>query len=293
MGFSERHRKDVKPSAKYRVIYRNKEKYSIQFMCSFFGVSRSGYYDFVKRIEKPDQDEPIAALITRCQQETNKTYGYRRVKLWLLRETGLVINHKAVLRIMGKYGLHSEIRKPRPLYMRQQAFCKYENRLNRNFKASSPNQKWVTDISYIHTKEGVLYLSAIKDLYDNFIVAYDMGTVQDNAIVYRTIKKAKEMAADGLILHSDQGFQYTSRGYSKLTQQYGILPSMSRAGTPLDNAPAENFFSILKTECINRRKIATFEEAKTLVNDYLYFYNYQRIQLKTKLTPFEKRCQFA
>lgn len=146
-------------------------------MCKFFNVSRSGYYDFVKRIGKEDKDKIIANLINECQRKTKKTYGYRRVKLWLLRETGLVINHKAVLRIMNKYGLLSEIRKPRPLYLRKQVMHRYENKLNRDFKANSPNVKWVTDISYIHTKQGVLYLSMIKDLYDNFIVAYDMGTV--------------------------------------------------------------------------------------------------------------------
>jgi len=244
-------------------------------------------------MEQPDLDEPIANLIIECQQKTNKTYGYRRVKIWLLREIGLVINHKAVLRIMNKYGLLSEIRKPRPLYVCQKAFRKYEDKMKRNFKADSSNQKWVTDISYIHTKEGVLYLSAIKDLYDNFIVAYDMGTIQDYSLVKRTIKKAKREVADGLILHSNQGFQYTSHGYMKLTQQYGILPSMSRAGTPLDNAPVESFFSILKAECISRCKINTFEEAKSLIDDFIYFYNHQRIQLKTKLTPYEKRCQLA
>jgi len=120
-----------------------------------------------------------------------------------------------------------------------------------------------------------------------------MGTTQDNALVYRTIQKAKREVADGLILHSDQGFQYTSHGYMKLTTEYGILPSMSRTATPLDNAPAENFFSVLKTECVNRYKIPTIEEAKSLISEYIYFYNYQRIQLKTKLTPYEKRCQLA
>ena len=283
----------MRASAKYRVIYRYSEKYSVKFMCKFFNVSRSGYYDFVKRMDKPDRDEIIAKQIAECQKETKQTYGYRRVKIWLLRKTGLVINHKAVLRIMNKYGLLSEIRKPRPLYMRQQAAHKYENRLNRNFKADKPNSKWVTDVSYIPTKQGTLYLSAIKDLYDNFIVAYDTGTIQDYGLVDRTVKKAKREVADGLILHSDQGFQYTSTGYSKLTQEYGILPSMSRAATPLDNAPAENFFSILKTECTNRRKIASYEEARLIIGDYINFYNFHRIQLKTKLTPYEKRCQFA
>jgi transposase InsO family protein len=194
---------------------------------------------------------------------------------------------------MRKYGLLAVIRRPRPLYQRQQQFAVYENKLDRDFHATAPNQKWVTDISYIHTKQGVLYLSMIKDLFDNFIVAYDMATVQDNALVYRTIKKAKEMVADGLILHSDQGFQYTSSGYLNLSKQYSFLPSMSRAGTPLDNAPAENFFGILKTECIRRHTIQTFDEARALINEYLYFYNFERIQLKTKLTPFEKRCQLV
>jgi len=278
---------------KYAAIYASKEKYSISLMCQFFEVSRSGYYDWEKRKDRPDKDEPLGNLIRRCQVLTKQTYGYRRVKLWLLRETGLVINSKAALRLMRKYNLLAQIRRPRPLYMRQQKMRTFENKLNRDFRADAPNQKWTTDISYIHTKEGVLYLSAIKDLYDNFIVAYDMGTVQDNALVYRTIKQAKKEVADGLILHSDQGFQYTSQGYSNLTTQYGILPSMSRAGSPLDNAPVENFFGTLKSECIYRQKIQTIRQAKLLVKDYIHFYNFERIQLKHGLTPSEKRGQAA
>ena len=131
----------------------------------------------------------------------------------------------------------------------------------------------------------------IKDIYDNFIVAYDMGTTQDNALVYRTIEKAKREVADGLILHSDQGFQYTSHGYFNLTKECNIKQSMSRKGNCYDNACAENFFSTLKSECINRTKIDTYDDARNLIDDYMLFYNYHRIQLKTKLTPYEKRCQ--
>ena len=160
-------------------------------MCNFFGISRSGYYDFLKRMDNPDKDEIIVTLIRRCQKISTNTYGYRRVKIWLLYETGLVINHKAVLRIMNKYGLLSEVRRARPIYIRQQQFKKYKNILSRYFKSNKPNQKWVTDISYIKTRQVMLYLSMIKDLHDNFIVAYDMGTIQDNALVYRTVKKAK------------------------------------------------------------------------------------------------------
>ena len=140
-----------------------------------------------------------------------------------------------------------------------------------------------------------MYLSVIRDLYDNSIVAYKIGTEQNNNLVLDTIKaaKRKEEVTAELQLHSDQGFQYTSQAYFKLTQRYGITPSMSRRGNPYDNALAENFFSILKTECIYRTKIATFSEARELIDDYIYFYNHQRIQTKTKLTPLEKRCQYV
>jgi transposase InsO family protein len=283
----------VRAEHKYAAIEANKEKYPVTLMCSFFEVSRSGYYSWRKRKDRPDRDAPLSELIAQCQQETKETYGYRRVKLWLLQKHGLTVNLKAVLRLMRKYGLLSVIRRPRPLYQRQRRMNIYENKLNRNFKADKPNQKWVTDISYIHTSEGVLYLSSIKDLYDNFIVAYDMGTVQDNALVFRTIEKAKKEVANGLILHSDQGFQYTSHGYLNLTKQYGILPSMSRAATPLDNAPAENFFGILKTECIYRKKIQTIEQARKLVDAYIHFYNFERIQTKYGHAPSVRRSMAA
>jgi len=283
----------VKPSVKYRVIYRHKDKYSISKMCRFFGVSRSGYYDFVARMEIPDKDLPIAEKIKECQGKCGKTYGYRRVHLWLESER-IYRNPKTILRIMQKYDLLSVIRRKK--YRKYtDVIHRYPNILNRNFKADRPNKKWVTDISYIHTSQGVLYLSVIRDLYDNSIVAYKTSTTQNVALVLNTIKaaKKKEKVTAELQLHSDQGFQYTSHGYFKLTQSYGITPSMSRRGNPYDNSLAENFFSILKTECINRVKLKTFNEARLLIDQYIYFYNNQRIQLKTKLTPLEKRSQFT
>ena len=150
-------------------------------------------------------------------------------------------------------------------------------------------------ISYIRTKQGFLYLSIIRDLYDNSIVAYKTGSEQSTKLVLDTIRSAKrkEKVTAELQLHSDQGFQYTSQAYFKLTQQYGMTPSMSRRGNPYDNAFAENFFSILKTECIYRTKIATLSQAKELIDDYIFFYNNQRIQSKTKLTPLELRRQYV
>jgi len=275
------------------VIYRHKEKYSISEMCRLFGVSRSGYYGYVSRMDIPAWDLPLAEKIRECQEECGKTYGYRRVHIWLERN-GFYRNPKTVLRVMHKYGLLSVIRRKK--YRNYGEYLhKYPNLLNREFSAERPNQKWVTDISYIHTKQGVLYLSVIRDLYDNSIVAYKTGTEQNINLVLSTIREAKkkEKVTAELQLHSDQGFQYTSHGYFKLTQSYGITPSMSRRGDPYDNALAENFFSILKTECIYRVKLLTYEEARLLIDEYIHFYNNQRIQLKTKLTPLEKRSQFV
>jgi transposase InsO family protein len=196
---------------------------------------------------------------------------------------------------MNKYDLLSEIRRRRKYRQMGEQVHKYENLLNRQFQADRPNAKWVTDISYIHTTQGVLYLSMIRDLYDNSIVAYKIGTEQTVNLVLNTIKAAiqKEAVTAELQLHSDQGFQYTSHGYFNLTKEYGITPSMSRRGNCYDNAMAENFFGILKTECIYRHQPKSFDEARQMIDDYIYFYNNERIQLKTKLTPLEKRRQLA
>ena len=283
----------MRTSVKFMVIYRHKDKYSISEMCRFFDVSRSGYYDYVKRMDIPAKDLPLAEKIKECQDKCGKTYGYRRVHIWLERK-GIHHNQKTILRVMQKYNLLSVIRRKK--YRNYGDYLhRYPNLLNRDFNSDRPNQKWVTDISYIKTGQGTLYLSVIRDLYDNSIVAYKTGTEQNINLVLSTIKaaKRKEKVTAELQLHSDQGFQYTSQAYFNLTKSYGITPSMSRRGNPYDYAMAENFFSILKTECIYRTKLKTYEDARILISQYIHFYNNERIQLKTKLTPLEKRSQYV
>lgn len=143
-------------------------------------------------------------------------------------------------------------------------------------------------------QEGVLYFSIIRDLFDNSIVSDKTSMTQNVQLVLETIKdaKRKEKVTGELQFHSNQGFQYTSNQYFNLTQSYNILQSMSRRGNPYDNALAENFFSILKTECIYRVKLKTYDEARLLISQYIEFYNNQCIQFKTKLTPPEKRSQY-
>ena len=209
----------MKPSVKYQVIYKHKDKYSISQMCKFFGVSRSGYYAFLKRIDIPDRDLPLADKIREYQEETNNTYGYRRVHIWLERQ-GIYRNPKTVLRVMQKYNLLSVVRRKKFKYVSEHLH-KYPNILNREFTADRPNQKWVTDISYISTKKCVCYLSIIRDLYDNSIVAYQTSKDMTVKLVLDTINQAtgKEKVTAELQLHSDQGFQYTSHAYFNLTKE--------------------------------------------------------------------------
>lgn len=261
-------------------------------MCQFFEVSRSGYYKYVNQLTHPAKDFELAEKIRTKQKSCKRTYGYRRMKLWLDSE-GITKNPKTILRIMHKYALLSEIRRRRKWRHMGEDKHKYDNWLNREFNAEHPNQKWVTDISYIHTGEGVLYLSMIRDLYDRSIVAYKTSDSQTVSLVLDTIhlamKSVKTESRRELHLHSDQGFQYTSQAYFDLTKEYGILPSMSRRGNCYDNALAENFFGILKAECIYRHKPESFEEANKMIDDYIYFYNHERIQTKTGLTPLALR----
>ena len=282
----------MRPKVKYAVICRHRNEYPVSVMCKFFEVSRSGYYDFVKRIGTPEQDADLARKIEECQNRTDRTYGYRRVWKWLQKQN-IHKNPKTVLKVMKKYGLLSEIRRHRKWINLGQQVHKYKNLLARQFQADRPNTKWVTDISYIQTKEGVLYLSMIRDLYDNSIVAYKTSSRQTVNLVLDTIRlameKEKKRVAAELQLHSDQGFQYTSQGYFNLTQSYGITPSMSRKGNPYDNAMAENFFSILKTECIYRHKPKTLKEANDLIDRYIHFYNHERIQNKSGVAPLTLR----
>ena len=265
-------------------------------MCRFFDVSRSGYYSFRKRSKQLNRESLLVEQIQACRDSGKYmcTYGCRRVQLWIERQYGKHYNYKTIWRVMHKYGLLSKIRRKRFVHCGEETRT-YANLLNRNFHADRPNQKWVTDISYIPTKQGTLYLSVIRDLFDLSIVTYKTSTRQSIKLVLDTVRLAmeKEKVTAELQLHSDQGFQYASQSYFTLTTQYGITPSMSRRANPYDNAMAENFFSILKSECIRLYKPVIILQAQTLIDDYIAFYNHDRIQLNSKLSPIEKRRLFA
>lgn len=264
-------------------------------MCAFFGVSRAAYYAGIKRFEVEDRDAERMKLVEKVWENSHKTYGYRRVKLALAQKESVNLNYKTVLRLMNKLGIRSSARKPR-IYKKleeSELYHRAENILNRDFSASKPNQKWVTDVTYIATQQGWAFLSTIKDLYDGFIVAHTFGQSNSVQLVIDMLRlaKQKEKVTDGLILHSDQGHQYTSQAYYEiLVTEYNITPSMSRRANCWDNAPMENFFGHLKEEFLRHVKNPSFDEARQLVDDYIHFFNYERIQLKSKQTPAQLRC---
>ena len=214
---------------KYRVIERFRGKYSIEAMCEVFGVSRSGYYDWRNRQDKPNKDQWLIDLITQAQIVSKQTYGHRRIQRWLLRKHKKYVNLKVILRVMRRYDLLSKIRRVRPYMQYQKALHKYPNLLDRQFEQALPNRFWVTDITYIPTAKGMVFMCAVMDLCGKMVLAYRIGTDMTTSLVTDTIRdaKQKEMVTDGLALHSDQGSQYTSQAYFDLVQSYHIQPSMS------------------------------------------------------------------
>lgn len=265
-------------------------------MCKFLSVPRSSYYYWLKNKDCEDKDASLVESIREGQRASCGTYGYRRMTIWLNRVYGIIVNSKRVRRVMKEAGLQSVVRKKKKFKKDQGAVYKYDNLLARNFYSSRPNDKMVTDITYISTGRGKVFLSMVKDLFDNSIRGYCVSRNNDLKLVADTLRETftniKTNNGKPVLLHSDQGFQYTSKLYERLTSQYGITPSMSRKGNCFDNAAAENFFSHLKSELINRVKLKDYEEAKKAIDDYIRYYNNKRIQVKLKMAPLEYRSHF-
>lgn len=186
--------------------------------------------------------------------------------------------------MMRELGIRAKIRQKKRYFGQKEVYVISDNHLNREFTAQRPNEKWVTDITYLQNNGHQLFLSAIKDLHNGEIIAYTISERNDLKLVLDTVKQAikgkRKKDVKGVLLHSDQGFQYTSKPYNKLLTEYKIKASMSRKGNCLDNASMENFFSHLKAECLYLYKFVTPEEMAEAVRNNITFYNEERIQLK-------------
>ncbi len=223
----------------------------------------------------------------------NREFGYPRMTtaLW---EAGLNVNHKKVWRIMRELSIQSVIRKKRKKSSYTPSVI-YPNRLKRQFHATAPQQKMVTDITYIPNGSTFVYLSVIQDLFNNEIVAWQLSKRNDVQLVLDTVEQwTQKRDVSEAVLHSDQGFQYTSQAYNTRLEAFGVKGSHSRKATCLDNACIESFFSHLKTEKLYLNQCNSEVEIRQAVEDYMYNYNYRRFQAKLKQrAPIEYRCALA
>ena len=221
-------------------------------------------------------------LIKEIFDESKGTYGYRRVSEGLKIKYGVIFNHKKVARIMKKYNLKPEyIRRLVPnIGVTRIEENIQPNLVKRQFKTKDFNQIWCTDITYLIWGNKRVYLSTIIDLYDRHVVAYVISKRNDIKLVTNTLNKALEKEKDvyGLIIHSDQGFQYTSFEYKAICASKGIVISMSRKGTPIDDSPMESWHGILKKETLYNNNITSLEHYIKLVREWIEFYNSTRIK---------------
>jgi putative transposase len=259
-------------------------------LCKVLKVSRSGFYAWLKRPKSRRQieNERLLEKIKEIHEKKKRVYGYPRITKALPED--MKVSEGRVYRIMKTNGIRSKTAKK---YKPQTTDSKHnlpvaENILNREFNAEKPCAKWVSDITYIPTDEGFLYLAGILDLYDKGIVGWSMQPHMKKELVIEALNQAigRFRPHSGLLLHSDRGSQYCSHEYQKIIKKNGFVCSMSRKGNCWDNAPMESFWGKLKSEWLCDKKFKTIEEAKAAVFEYIeIFYNRDRLHSANGYVP--------
>lgn len=249
-------------------------------------LSRATYYYHYKKLAMPDKYAQVKNEIKLIYAENKQRVGYRRIT-YELHIRGLTINHKTVQRLMRQLGLFCRVRMKKYNSYRGEVGKTAPNLLARNFEASKPNQKWVTDITEFSLFGQKLYLSPILDLCSRDIVSYAISKHPRFSLVTDMLEQAfqKVLDASNLIFHSDQGWQYQMKPYQNMLKAKGIRQSMSRKGNCLDNAVMENFFGVLKTELLYLQDFESMEHFEQELIAYLDYYNNRRIKIKLKGLP--------
>ena len=257
------------------------------------GLSRSTFYYHLKAQDAADKYATIKARISAIYIRHKGRYGYRRITADL-RRAGDLVNHKTVQRLMRGLGLKSLVRPKKYRSYRGEVGRLAPNLLDRQFEAAKPHQKWVTDVTEFSVNGQKLYLSPVMDLYNGEIVAYETSQRPLSGLVQAMLSKAfKRLASsDRPMLHSDQGWQYQQPSYRRLLANHGVTQSMSRKGNCLDNAVMENFFGHLKEEMFHHHEHTSVEAFTAELDDYIHWYNYDRISLTLEcLSPMKYRAQ--
>jgi putative transposase len=256
-------------------------------------MPKSVYYYWRAASSKVDPYRGAKEHVTQIFNAHRGRYGYRRVHLEL-RNQQQYLNHKTVQKLMGQLGLKSTVRPKRYQSYRGSVGKVAPNLLERNFGASKPNQKWVTDVTEFNIKGERVYLSPILDLYNQEIISYEIADRPQISMVSTMLNKAfKQLKqTDKPMLHSDQGWQYQMGLYQQALKAQGITQSMSRKGNCLDNAVMENWFGMMKTEFFYQQKFDDIQSFKTQLKEYIHYYNHDRIKQKLKgLSPVNYRTQ--
>lgn len=266
---------------------------SIEHLCQFAHVSRSGYYKWLKQADEPDKDHSDYLRIRKLFLQGKEKHGWRTIQMKLLKN-GVIMNHKKISRIMHKYHLITKIRKRNPykMIMRKSLNHRtFENKLNRAFAAPTPFKTFSTDITYLPLNCRFAYLSVVKDLASGEVVAWNLAMHLEMSLVLDTVEAMKNNSAlataslEDALIHSDQGFHYTNPLYIEKVKELNMVQSMSRRGNCIDNAPIESFFGHLKDD-VDYKHCKTFNELRSLIATYMRYYNNERQQwgLK-KMTP--------
>jgi putative transposase len=256
-------------------------------------MPKSVYYYWREASNKADPYQGAKEHITRIFNTHRGRYGYRRIQL-ALRNDACYLNHKTVQKLMIQLGLKSTVRPKRYQSYRGGVGKTAPNLLERNFMATRPNQKWVTDVTQFNIKGEKVYLSPILDLYNQEIVSYEIADRPMISSVMRMLQSAfkKLGVKDKPMMHSDQGWQYQMGLYQEALKEQGLTQSMSRKGNCLDNAVMENWFGIMKTEFFYQKKFNDVQSFKKELQKYIHYYNYDRIKQKLKgLSPVHYRTQ--
>jgi len=250
-------------------------------MCKVLKVHPSGYYAWVKEPESPrtKENKVILEKIKKAYEQSNRTYGYRNIHKDLV-EAGITVNKKRVARLMSLHKLYGAgMVKKRPKHKSGRPHHVHPNHLQQCFIATKPNELWVTDITYIRTYEGWLYLAVILDLFSRKVIGWSMSHRMTRKLALNAFEMAvsRRKINTEVILHSDQGSQFASSDWQRALQKYNVIPSMSRRGNCYDNAVVESFFKTLKKECVRKYIFKTREEAKRKIFEYIeMFYNSKR-----------------
>jgi len=268
----------------------------ISILCEIANVSKSGYYNWLKYADRLEYDYLDYMLVKEVFDEGKGKYGWRTIQMNLKTDKHIIMNHKKIIRIKIKYGLFTKIRKRNPykdIMKKTQEHRTFDNLLNREFKQNNPLKIFCTDITYIPFNHRMAYLSVIKDIASNEVISWNLSMHLTMDMVIDTIKYMKHNISKtklkNILIHSDQGFHYTNPEYISAIKELNMVQSMSRKGNCIDNAPIESFFGHLKDD-VDYKSCKTFEELKTLITEYMEYYNNRRYQWElNKMTPVQYR----